>query len=136
MKKLLLLAFVSSLSLLSAYVMSSTQTEHVTHLSQEEFSEFSKQPNTIVIDVRTPGEFSAGYIPDAINIPHRDIISGKITLGQYKDKNIVFYCHSGVRAKIVTDYLKLNPSINEQQIFHLKGDFRAWQAKGKTIIRP
>lgn len=52
----------------------------------------------IVIDVRTPSEFSGGHYKDAINIPVGDLSSKLSKLGSDKAKPIVLYCHSGARA--------------------------------------
>lgn len=52
----------------------------------------------LVIDVRSPGEFSGGHIEGAVNIPY-DVISSEIgKLLRNKDKAVVLYCHSGARA--------------------------------------
>ena len=52
----------------------------------------------LVIDVRTPGEFAAGVVDGAINIPY-DEIAAKIG-GVEPDKNriIIVYCRSGARS--------------------------------------
>lgn len=105
-------------------------------ITQEEFSSYMTDSNTVIVDVRTPREYARGYIPGAINIPHKDIVSGKVSLEQYADKNIVLYCHSGVRANIVNQYLEKNPAFPKDKLLHLKGDFRAWQARRKPIIKP
>ncbi|MGH1439104.1 MAG: rhodanese-like domain-containing protein [Cellvibrionaceae bacterium] len=123
-------------TLLGITTAHASDRDWVKHLSQEVFVEFAQQPDTVVIDVRTKGEYARGYIPGAINMPHRDIISGKISLAAFKDKNVVFYCHTGVRAGIVTQYLDRNPTLSEGKVHHLKGDFRAWQARGKRIVKP
>jgi phage shock protein E len=51
----------------------------------------------LVIDVRTPSEFSAGHYPGALNIPLQDL-DGR--LGELGDKKraIVVYCASGMRS--------------------------------------
>jgi len=52
----------------------------------------------LVVDVRTRGEFDAGHIEGAANIPY-DIIANAI--GQQasdKSKAIIVYCHSGSRS--------------------------------------
>lgn len=137
MKKMLSLVLSIVLSMLFYNpALSMSANDYPTHLSQEEFTQFSQKENTVVIDVRTVREYKAGYIPGAINIPHRDIIAGRATLDKYQDKDIIFYCHSGVRVGIVTDYLEQNPTLKPEHIFHLKGDFRAWRARGKEIIKP
>jgi phage shock protein E len=60
----------------------------------------------LIIDVRTPGEFSDDHIADAINIPY-DMIGAKIgDLGVGKDREIVLYCRSGWRAGAALATLK------------------------------
>jgi len=105
-------------------------------LSQEEFIKFSKQASTVVIDVRTPKEYAKGHVPGAINYPHKKIVSGELAFDSFNDKNLVFYCQSGFRASIVNKYLDKNLSFSREQLFHLKGDFRAWKANGRTVIKP
>jgi len=56
------------------------------------------QGGALVIDVRTPGEFSGGAIKGAINIPY-DVIAGKIgNIETDKNRAIIVYCHSGARS--------------------------------------
>ncbi|MBE9608315.1 rhodanese-like domain-containing protein [Chitinilyticum piscinae] len=53
----------------------------------------------VLIDVRTPEEFAAGHIDDAINIPLDRIVSGVTELrGLGKDSRILLYCRSGRRS--------------------------------------
>jgi len=105
-------------------------------LSQNDFVEFAKQLDTVVIDLRSPSEYRQGHVPEAINLPHRDIVSGRVTLDELNDKNLVFYCHTGARVAIVNKYLNVNPIFPLEKLFHLEGDFRAWQARGLTIAKP
>ncbi len=50
----------------------------------------------VLVDVRTPEEFSAGSVPDALNIPLSEIANHVDELNK-KDKIIVF-CRSGNRS--------------------------------------
>ena len=60
----------------------------------------------LLLDVRTPGEFSAGAIPGAKNIPVQSLGS---RLGELpKDKPIVVYCASGMRSASALGLLKKN----------------------------
>src|ERR1039458_6668440 len=52
----------------------------------------------LVIDVRSPGEFNAGHLPNAVNLPVDEIDT---TLpGRLKDKDrvLLLYCQSGMRS--------------------------------------
>lgn len=75
-------------------------------LASNEFeSEIKKNPNAIIIDVRTPGEFQSGHIPNAINI---DISSAEFpekinALDRSKDYYV--YCRSGGRSTTACQYM-------------------------------
>lgn len=52
----------------------------------------------ILVDVRRPDEFDAGYIPGAINIPNETISDKEIPELPDKDAKILVYCRSGNRS--------------------------------------
>lgn len=52
----------------------------------------------IVVDVRTPGEFSSGAYPDAVNIPLDELNSRIEEFGNDKSRDITVYCASGARS--------------------------------------
>lgn len=125
---LFILLFVVQLLVTSHFAQAAEFKDGVTHISQAEFMEKVKQPNVVVIDVRTKREYVRGHIEGAINHPHRAILKDSSVLDQYAGKDIIFYCHTGVRVKIVTDYVR-GSKIEEARLFHLKGDMRAWRAR-------
>lgn len=49
-----------------------------------------------LVDVRTPGEFAAGHIDGAVNIPVQDFSSRAREIP--KDRPVVLYCASGMRS--------------------------------------
>lgn len=53
----------------------------------------------IILDVRTPQEFSDKHIPGAINIPNEAIGTEEISGLPDKDQLILVYCRSGNRSK-------------------------------------
>ena len=52
----------------------------------------------LVIDVRTAGEFNAGHLPNAINIPLALIESGSPLPLKDKKQVLLLHCRSGVRS--------------------------------------
>jgi rhodanese-related sulfurtransferase len=58
----------------------------------------------ILVDVRTPEEFSEGRIPGAINIPYERIAEEPPT--DDKGALVIVYCRSGRRSAIAADALK------------------------------
>ena len=57
-----------------------------------------------LVDVRTPQEFAAGHIPEALNIPLDDLRS---RLGELpRDRDIAVYCQVGQRGYLATRILR------------------------------
>ena len=52
---------------------------------------FSREPDFVLVDVRSPEAYARGHVPGAINIPHGKIIESR--LAQYApDQIFVVYC--------------------------------------------
>lgn len=57
-----------------------------------------------VIDVRTAGEYAAGYIPTSANIPFDEI--GRRMADEPRDQLVVVYCRTGRRSSIAKSELQ------------------------------
>jgi hypothetical protein len=55
-------------------------------------------PGAVIIDVRTPEEFTSGHYPGAINIPYDRIVEGLSARSIPRDTALVLYCRSGNRS--------------------------------------
>jgi NADPH-dependent 2,4-dienoyl-CoA reductase/sulfur reductase-like enzyme/rhodanese-related sulfurtransferase len=58
----------------------------------------AEENTTMIVDVRSAGEFSGGAVPTAVNITLDDIMQGKADLGDKLDREIIVYCASGARS--------------------------------------
>ncbi|HVY31966.1 MAG TPA: rhodanese-like domain-containing protein [Polyangiaceae bacterium] len=63
------------------------------------------QAGARLVDVRTPGEFAAGHIPGAINIPVQQL-DARMSELQPKNTGVVVYCRSGHRSGNAARMLK------------------------------
>jgi NADPH-dependent 2,4-dienoyl-CoA reductase/sulfur reductase-like enzyme/rhodanese-related sulfurtransferase len=81
-----------------------------------------------LLDVRTPSEFVAGHLPDAVNIPVEDLRS---RLGELpRGKKIAAYCQVGQRGYLATRMLRqagfeaanVSGGYQTYQLFHPKGN--------------
>jgi len=69
------------------------------------------EEGAIIIDVRTPGEFSSGHIKGSINIPV-DKLSSNLNKLKAKNKSIITCCASGARSAAAKSILKTNGYAN------------------------
>jgi len=89
-----------------------------------------KDPDLVVLDVRTPAEFAAGHVPGARNVSH-DLLSSKTAeLGELRDKQVVLYCRSGRRTLLAEETLR---QAGFTKLLHLQGDYLAWEAEHRPI---
>ena len=72
---------------------------------QEAIAMMEEESDYIILDVRTPEEFSEKHIPGAINVPNETIGSEEIPELPDKDQLILVYCRSGNRSKQASDKL-------------------------------
>ena len=96
-------------------------TAQATHLINRE--------DAVVIDVREPGEFGAGHILGARNVPLAKM-DGSGELAKRKEKPVIVYCDGGERAaKAVAALRKLGFS----RVVNLNGGLPAWQQAGLPV---
>lgn len=85
---------------------------------------------SLILDVRTPEEYAAGHVPNAINIPHDEIEAHLAELESRRSGPVVLYCKSGRRAGLAAESLAKAGFPN---LLHLTGDMEAWTAAGLPI---
>jgi rhodanese-related sulfurtransferase len=59
----------------------------------------------LIIDTRTPGEYSNGHVKGAINIPYDSIAEKIVFIETDQAKPIIVYCRSGNRSAHAKGYL-------------------------------
>ena len=100
MKRLLAL-FLSALLLTGCGAAAGTaETIDFRQISQQEAAEImEKEPEALILDVRTPEDFAQGHIAGALNLPNESISQQNLSLLPDKDQTILIYCRSGNRSK-------------------------------------
>ena len=84
----------------------------------------------VVLDVRTPEEYAAGHVPGAINIPHTELAARVAELADARDRDVVVYCKSGIRA---AQALAALDKAGFKRLFHLKGDYTRWSEEKRPV---
>ena len=65
---------------------------------QQALERIEKNPDTPILDVRTPKEFRQGHLPGATLIPLGKLETNLEKLAAYKNEPIIVYCRSGSRS--------------------------------------
>jgi hydroxyacylglutathione hydrolase len=83
-----------------------------------------------IIDVRSPDEWAAGHLPDAVHIPLAALPDrvGEIDPGT----PVVVHCQGGGRSAIAASFLK---SKGLDGVANLEGGFEAWRARELPVER-
>lgn len=126
--KIKLLAALAAFGLLLTGCSSSASA--TPKLSIEEFAVKAAEPNVIVLDVRTPGEFAQGRLANAINV---DFQSGYFEEEVSKlDKNATYavYCRSGNRSG---EAVKVMENLGFTDMYDMNGGVIDWAAAGKPL---
>jgi len=103
-------------------------------LSPEKFQETMKtNPNAPVLDVRTPGEFSGGFIGSAKNVDWNgaDFDAGIANLD--KSKPVFVYCLSGGRSGSAAKKMRKD---GFKAVYELDGGIMKWRSAGLPESRP
>ena len=87
----------------------------------------------VVLDVRTPGEYTEGHIPGAINIPHDQLAKRVEELANARDSDVVVYCRAGPRA---TEAIGVLQKQGFKRVYHLTGDYTRWREEHRPVVKP
>jgi rhodanese-related sulfurtransferase len=80
-----------------------------------------------LIDVRTSAERSRGYIEGSVHIPIDELRDRQNELA--KDKEIILYCHKGLRGYVSARFLR---NLGFTNVKNLSGGFTSWEMYGLT----
>jgi rhodanese-related sulfurtransferase len=88
-------------------------------------------PDFVVLDVRTPAEFSHGRIEGAVNLNYYSE-NFKEELGRLdKDKTYVLYCRTGLRSGNVFDMMK---EMGFKAVYQISGGIERWLADDLPVV--
>ncbi len=101
-------------------------------LSQNEWAnQLEQDNNAVIIDVRTPEEWSEGIIPNALQI---NIYEGQGFIYKLdeldKTKNYYVYCKAGGRSLQACSIMN---QLGFEHTFNLQGGFMQWQGE---VVEP
>ena len=98
----------------------------------EEFSRLLDQDGSVLLDVRSPAEFSEGHIPGAMNL---DVSSPSFELEVRRldpGASYLVYCQSGRRSRRACGMMRAAGLV---QLHDLAPGFSGWASAGKPVER-
>ncbi len=111
-----------------AWAKAGLPIEHVCLISAGELNEIcAAGGDTLILDVRSADEFSAGHIKRAVNIPAPDLRTRHAELD--KNKPIAVICTTGIRAGMACSILKMN---GFKKIYNVTGGMTGFNTAGYT----
>jgi phage shock protein E len=60
----------------------------------------------LLVDVRSPGEFNSGHLPDALNLPFQDIEAPLPPRFEDLNQVMLLHCRSGMRSMVAAKKLQ------------------------------
>lgn len=126
-------ATVLSAGLLTSCGTDGTESAEGVEVGVEAFVErIESNEDVVVLDVRTPEEYAAGHLPDALNV---DVNAADFAarIDQLDpDATYAVYCRSGNRSAVAVDHM-IEAGFDDVE--HLGGGIGAWQAAGGPVER-
>lgn len=97
-------------------------------INVKELSDLIKSHNPIqLVDVRSPGEYASGHVPQAINIPLEQL---EARFGDFTEGQVAILCQSGRRAGMACDVL----SSHHDGLLLVEGGTQAWEDAGLPTV--
>jgi rhodanese-related sulfurtransferase len=88
--------------------------------------------DALVVDVRDAGEYGAGHVLGAKNVPLAQLESGASDVAKKKDSTLIVYCDTGDRAAKAAAALKKQ---GYTKVVNLTGGLGAWKQAGLPVER-
>lgn len=89
-------------------------------------------PDFVILDVRTAGEFRQGYIEGAVLLDYYAADFRKRFAELDRDAGIFLYCRSGNRSSHV---LRMADELGFKRVYDLRGGILAWKEAGLPLVR-
>jgi len=128
MKNLILLFLVVQFSALACTSANSNSNSNsktgIVDLDPAAFKAKMSEPNTIVLDVRTPAEIAAGKIPGAFDLDVQNPEFKNEVNRLDKSKMYLVYCKKGGRSSRACSILE---EAGFEKIYNLEGGYDRWK---------
>lgn len=110
--------------------ISGAKAQNVQDVDAPKFKELMDKGNCLLLDVRTPGEYSTGHISGSTNINISDpAFESRIKLLD-KSKIVLIYCLSGSRSEVAAMYMS---KLGFKLVYNLQRGLINWNRAGFSL---
>lgn len=100
-------------------------------MSPDSFArQLAQVPKPQLIDVRTPGEFSEGHLPNAVNINVQDANFTQALASLDKKQPVYVYCMSGGRSRGAVEQMRAQ---GFESVYELRGGYLKWAGQLRPL---
>ena len=121
-------ALFTSILILSSNIIAEEISDDIKFLSAEKSYELieknKRNPEFIILDVRTSDEYNSGHIANALNIDYKSADFKNNVSKLDRDKTYITYCHSGRRSTAAS---KIMEEMGFDKIYMINGGIIAWE---------
>jgi rhodanese-related sulfurtransferase len=101
-------------------------------LSTAQVTQLINKEDAKVVDIRAKDEFKTGHLPDAINIPAKDMPKRMTELDAFKDVPIILICKTGTTAGATGSLLT---KAGFTKLNKLRGGILEWQGSNLPLVK-
>lgn len=101
-------------------------------VTSSQATQLINREDAVVVDIREAGEFKAGHIAGARNIPQSKLDSRLNELEKLKEKPVIVVCKQGQAAGLAVAKLT---KAGFTRPFKLKGGMLQWQSDGLPVVK-
>lgn len=110
----------------------SSDSDAISDVDVAEAAQIVDDGEAIILDVRSPQEFAAGHLPDAINIDVESADFADRVAGLDESAETLVYCQTGNRSGVATDEMA---ELGFTEMSDLQGGIEAWAAAGEEVVQ-
>jgi len=99
---------------------------------EDAFGALQTDPSILVLDIRTPREFSAGHLEGAIHINYYDRDFAQKIRALDPARTYVMYCQAGGRSHALMRAFSQSPFRN---VMHIPAGFSGWRREGLPFVK-
>jgi rhodanese-related sulfurtransferase len=119
-----------------AISVSNSQTQQFGDITPKEahtlIQKYQNDPDFVILDVRTPGEFAQGHLENAVNIDYYSK-TFRDKLGELdRQKAYLVYCRTGNRSGRTLQIMKKQ---NFRKVYNMTGGIVQWNAQKLLIVK-